>query len=181
MYSLTNFHGCGHQYPREISSRVFVTPKWPASGSSWHSHNTRCDKGHTGRIRDDLGIANHLVWWSGQGSSFWSPWRGFEDDLESHWRMYRSWMHGWSVGVRDHHATYKWKKMQLVGFQQTSRLLSIISIPEADCKFVSTRNGINFPMLATWSKYDLKIVVSEKCWLTSLPSIQSTSDRGKIN
>ena len=51
MYSLTNFHGCGHQYPRVISSRVFATPKWPASGSLWHSRNTRVRHGPSGTYK----------------------------------------------------------------------------------------------------------------------------------
>ena len=62
----------------------------------------------------------------------------------------------------------------------TSRLLSISSITREECKVSSARKGINLPMLATGSKYDLKIVVGEKCRPTGMPSIQSTSG-GKIN
>ena len=110
MYSLTNFHGCGHRYPQEISSRVFVTPNALQVGHCGIPRTLECDTGPPGRLRDYLGRENHLVWWCGQGPSFWYPWRGFASYLESHWRTHRSWMHHWLVGVMNYPTTYKWQK-----------------------------------------------------------------------
>jgi hypothetical protein len=52
--------------------------------------------------------------------------------------------------------------MQLIGLQQTSRLLSISGIPGPDFKFCSSGKGISLPMLCTRAKYDLKIIVGKK-------------------
>ena len=84
------------------------------------------------------------------------------------------------VGVMNHLQHTSNRKMPLVGFQQTLRLLSISGITRADCKVGLMRKGIDLPMLAPRSKYDLKIVLDKKCRPIGMPSVQSTSD-GKIN